>query len=333
MRLALVGDVMLGRLVNETLRTRGPVFPWGDTLPLIRQADWRFCNLECVVSDRVPSHLPNKTFQFRSDHKNAAVLKAAGIDAVSVANNHSLDFGENAMLDMLATLDAEGIGHAGAGATLEEAMRPALSMTRDGTRIGVLACTDNEPDWAAGPNTPGVWFVPPGPDDTRAQQLLERVRRLQALTDLVVVSLHWGSNWGRLPESGHQELACALVAAGADVVFGHSCHVFRGVEVHDGSPIVYAAGNFIDDYAVDEDERNDHSFVFVVEAERAGLVQVQLTPTVISECQALLAQGGEAVEILRTMQGLCARLGTYLTIAGGEGTILLPAAEAATAHG
>jgi len=70
-----------------------------------------------------------------------------------------------------------------------------------------------------------------------------------------------------------------------------------------------------------------------VEAERAGLVQVQLTPTVISECQALLAQGGEAVEILRTMQGLCARLGTYLTIAGGEGTILLPAAEAATAHG
>jgi poly-gamma-glutamate capsule biosynthesis protein CapA/YwtB (metallophosphatase superfamily) len=120
-------------------------------------------DVECVISDRVPSHLPNKTFQFRSDHKNAAVLKAAGIDAVSVANNHSLDFSENAMLDMLATLDAEGIGHAGAGATLEEAMRPALSMTRDGTRIGLLACTDNEPDWAAGPNTPGVWFVPPGP--------------------------------------------------------------------------------------------------------------------------------------------------------------------------
>jgi poly-gamma-glutamate capsule biosynthesis protein CapA/YwtB (metallophosphatase superfamily) len=333
MRLALVGDVMLGRLVNETLRTCGPAFPWGDTLPLIRQADWSFCNLECVVSDRVPSHLPNKTFQFRSDRKNAAVLKAAGIDAVSVANNHSLDFGEDAMLDMLAILDAEGIGHAGAGVTLEEAMRPALSMTRDGTRIGVLACTDNEPDWAAGPNKPGVWFVPPGLDDTRAQQLLERVRRLQPLTDLVVVSLHWGSNWGRLPESGHQELARGLAAAGAHIVFGHSCHVFRGVEVHDGSPIVYSAGNFIDDYSVDAEERNDQSFLFVVETERAGLVRVRLTPTVISECQALLARGRGAAEILRKMQGVCARLGTHLTIAGGGGTILLPAAEAATAHG
>jgi poly-gamma-glutamate synthesis protein (capsule biosynthesis protein) len=333
MRLALVGDVMLGRLVNETLRTCGPAFPWGDTLPLIRQADWSFCNLECVVSDRVPSHLPNKTFQFRSDQKNAAVLKAAGIDTVSVANNHSLDFGEDAMLDMLAILDAEGIGHAGAGATLEEAMRPALSMTRDRTRIGVLACTDNESDWAAGPNTPGVWFVPSGLDDTRAQQLLERVRRLKPLTDLVVVSLHWGSNWGRLPESGHQELARALVAAGTDLVFGHSCHVFRGVEVHDGSPIVYGAGNFIDDYAVDKEERNDQSFLFILEAESTGLAKVRLTPTVITGRQALLAQGRESVEILRTMRGLCAGLGTRLTIAGGEGAIVLPAAEAAAAHG
>jgi poly-gamma-glutamate capsule biosynthesis protein CapA/YwtB (metallophosphatase superfamily) len=136
----MVGDVMLGRLVNETLRSRGPALPGGTPSHSFRQADWSFCNLECVVSDRVPFHLPDKTFQFRSDHKNAAVLKAAGIDAVSVANNHSLDFGEDAMLDMLATLDAKGIGHAGAGATLEEAMHPRGSAGRRLTSPRLRLC-------------------------------------------------------------------------------------------------------------------------------------------------------------------------------------------------
>jgi poly-gamma-glutamate capsule biosynthesis protein CapA/YwtB (metallophosphatase superfamily) len=333
MRLALVGDVMLGRLVNEALKTRGPASPWGDTLPQIRRADWSFCNLECVISDLVPALLPDKTFHFRSDRKNVAVLTAAGIDAVSVANNHSLDFGPKAMLDMLATLDAEGIGHAGAGANLEAAMRPAMATSRDGTRVGLLACTDNEQGWAAGLAAPGVWFVPPRLDDIRAQQLLGRVQTVRRQADLVVVSLHWGGNWGRQPEPGHRELAYALVGAGAAVVFGHSCHVFRGIEVREGSPIVYSAGDFIDDYAVDPEERNDQSFVFGLEVDRAGIRKVRLTPTLIGDCQALIAHGREADEILGAMQRLCGTLGTALTIAGAQGTIVLPAAEAVTTHG
>ncbi|HXG49726.1 MAG TPA: CapA family protein, partial [Methylomirabilota bacterium] len=90
-KLLFVGDVMLGRLVNDLLKHEPPEYPWGNTLPLFRQADWRCCNLECAISDRgSPWSETPKVFHFRSAAKNIAVLKAARIDAVSLANNHSL---------------------------------------------------------------------------------------------------------------------------------------------------------------------------------------------------------------------------------------------------
>src|SRR5713101_7814851 len=122
MRLVFVGDVMLGRLVNDRLRCVDPAYPWGNTKALFRAGDWRACNLECVISDRGrPWSETRKAFHFRSDAKNIAVLKAAGIDAVSVANNHALDFEYEAMRDMLRLLDRAGIQRAGAGADLAEA--------------------------------------------------------------------------------------------------------------------------------------------------------------------------------------------------------------------
>jgi poly-gamma-glutamate capsule biosynthesis protein CapA/YwtB (metallophosphatase superfamily) len=333
MRLLLAGDVMLGRLVNQALQDWPPAAPWGDTLPLLQRAQWRFCNLECVISDHVPSRLPDKTFHFRSDRKNVAVLQAAGIDAVSIANNHCLDFGQEAMLDMIATLDAEGICHAGAGANLEQAMRPALSVTEDGATIGVLACTDNEPDWAAGIDEPGVWFVPTKLEDSRAQDLVERVSLLRRTSGLVLVSLHWGSNWGRVPEPGHRELAWALVDAGADVVFGHSCHVFRGVEERKGSLIVYSAGDFIDDYAIDPNERNDESFLFSIQAERDELPRLDLIPTLIRDCQASLAGGSDADRILKKIQRQCRSLGTQITAEQSQGFVRMEPSLAEVSHG
>lgn len=324
---------MLGRLVNVALQASPAAAPWGDTLATFREADWSFCNLECVISDHVPRRLPDKAFHFRSDRKNIGVLRAAGIKAVSVANNHCLDCGDDAMLDMLAVLDGAGICHAGAGANLEEAMRPGRFTCDDGTTIGLLACTDNEPDWAAAKERPGVWFVPTNLDDPRCLELLESVRALRMITDLAVVSLHWGSNWGRVPEPGHRQVARALVNAGADLVFGHSCHVFRGLEVLDRSLIVYSAGNFIDDYAVDPCERNDESFLFSIEAGCNGLSRLVLIPTLISDRTAVLAQGLDAARILQEMGSLCARYGTPLTIRQRMGTVGLQTRRARVSHG
>ena len=289
MKLALAGDVMLGRLVDAALEHRPADHPWGDTLPRFLNADWRACNLECVVSDRRPAVLPAKAFHFRSAARNVAVLEAAHIDAVSIANNHVLDFGPEALLDMLDILDRAGIARAGAGRDLEEARRPAITMATDGSRVGLVACTDNEPDWEAGNRRPGVFHIETDLADKGALALLGITRDTRREVDLLVVSLHWGPNWGYRPPRGHCPLARSLIEAGADVVLGHSGHVFRGIEIHQGRPIIYCAGDFIDDYAVDPVECNDQSFMFTVDVEGGRLRRVLLQPTIIEDCQARLA--------------------------------------------
>ena len=312
MRLAFVGDVMLGRLVNAHLRAVPPAFPWGDALPLLLQSDLRFCNLECALSDRgEPWAETPKTFHFRSDTKCVAVLEAAHMDAVSLANNHTLDYGYEALGDTLDTLDAAGIAHAGAGRNLLEAAEPAR-LERSGARVAFLAFTDNEPDWAAGPDRPGVYYVPAEPDDARFGNLLDRVRDVRPTCEILIVSTHWGPNWGREPSPEHVTCARALIENGADIVFGHSCHTFRGVGIHNGRPILYSTGDFIDDYAVDPTERNDQGFVYIVNTD-AGSWRMCLHPTVIRDYHAGLAHGDEARAIGEHILERCAALGTPAT--------------------
>jgi poly-gamma-glutamate synthesis protein (capsule biosynthesis protein) len=308
LRLSFVGDVMLGRGVNRMLEHRPPDYPWGDTLALLRRSDWRACNLECVISDH-GEPWSDKAFHFRSDAKNAAVLGVAGINAVSLANNHSLDFGYRAMQDMLRTLDERGISHAGAGMNSAAAFEPAVS-TVHGKRISLIAFTDNEPEWEATDRRPGVAYLPVDARDDRAQRLLRVVEQARRNSDLVVVSAHWGPNWGYEPPKEHVRFGRHLIDSGADIVFGHSGHVFRGIELYRERVILYCAGNFIDDYAVDETERNDESFVFEIGLDReARPQQLWLYPTTIDDCQACMA-GRRAEAIATKMMDLCSRLGT-----------------------
>jgi poly-gamma-glutamate synthesis protein (capsule biosynthesis protein) len=310
MELLLVGDVMLGRLVNENLKHEPPEHPWGDTLSLFSQADVRVCNLECVITDwGNPWSVTPKVFHFRSDSKNVEVLQRASIDAITLANNHTLDYEYEAMFDMLATLDRAGIGHAGAGQNLAEASAPAL-VSAKGVRVGIVAFTDNQPDWEATDDWPGVFYVPVGREDPRVERLFAAVERAKSRVDLLVVSAHWGPNWGYRPPTAHIPFAKRLIDAGADVVFGHSGHVFRGIEIHERRPILYCAGDFIDDYAVDEVERNDESFVFVVVTEERRIVRVLAFPTLIREFQARRARGQEARIIAGKLAVLSQEMGT-----------------------
>jgi poly-gamma-glutamate capsule biosynthesis protein CapA/YwtB (metallophosphatase superfamily) len=310
LQLAFVGDVMLGRVVNEVLKAEPADYPWGDTLAVLGRADWRACNLECVISDvGEPWGATPKAFHFRSDTKNVAVLEAAGIDAVSIANNHVLDFEYEALCEMIRTLDGHGIGHAGAGLNSAMAFKPAISRVR-GKTIALIAFSDNEPIWEAMESLPGIAYLPTDTSDERAKRLVKTIEETKASADVVVVSGHWGANWGYEPPKEHIRFAHYLIDSGADIIFGHSGHVFRGIELYKGRPIIYCAGNFIDDYAVDEVERNDESFVFAVGLDHdARPRHISLYPTIIGDCQARMA-GTRAVAIAEKMQELCASLGT-----------------------
>lgn len=322
MLIALVGDVMLGRLVNERLRRAGAAYPWGDTHTVLRRADLRIANLECVLAAGGEPQA-GKVFHFRSDPRNVASLRAAGIGMVSLANNHVLDYGAGAFREMLPALDSAGILHAGAGVDGDAARRPAVRRV-SGTAVGLVAFTDNQPDWEAD-GGPGVFFVPVVDSDPRVAELLALVRRTKARVEFLIVSAHWGPNWGSGAPSEHRGLARALIEAGADVVFGHSPHIFRGVEVFQGRPVIYSAGDFVDDYAVDPVERNDQSFIFLLHTDAGTPRTLWLYPTMITDFQARLA-GRSSRQIAERMQRLSRHLGTASRWDAAAGCLEIPLA-------
>ena len=306
--LALTGDVMLGRGVNETLRTARPEEPWGDVLPLLDSADLRIINLECAITEhKQPWSLTPKVFHFRADPVATEVLRAARVDACSLANNHTLDFEERGLLDTLRHLEEAGIPYAGVGRDAEEAARPALL---EGG-VALVAFTDNEPPFAAGPDRPGTNYLPVSLEPEvlrRVEAAVGAAREAGART--IVFSNHWGPNMVQRPREIFRRFARAAVDRGVDLYYGHSAHVFQGVEIYNGKPILYDTGDFIDDYAVDPSLRNDRSFLFRVSVEGGDLERLELYPVVLPYARVELARGAEREAIMDRMVDLSAEMGT-----------------------
>jgi poly-gamma-glutamate capsule biosynthesis protein CapA/YwtB (metallophosphatase superfamily) len=324
--LALTGDVMLGRGVGETLDYRmRPEEPWGEMRPLLDDADLRIINLECAITDNEqPWARTPKVFHFRAPPSAIETLRAARIDACSLANNHTLDFEERGLLDTIEHLDDAGIRHAGAGRNREEAADPAiLTVPADGTRrVALLAFTDNEPPFAAGTDRTGTNYLPVSlqPDVLlRVEGAVAAVRDMGVET--VIFSNHWGPNMVRRPREHFRRFARAVIDLGVDIYYGHSAHVFQGVEIYRGKPILYDTGDFIDDYAVDPRMRNDWSFLFRVYVEEGGLERLELTPVKLSYARVDLAKGREREKILDRMDRLSAEMGTVF--ARHEGALVL----------
>lgn len=310
--LGLAGDVMLGRGVDKAIAQKGYDYPWGNVLPLLRSTDMNIVNLEAALTYSTAA-VP-KTFNFKATPDKVQSLTRARITAVSLANNHVLDYNEEGLEETLRTLKAAGVHYAGAGTNEEEAARPAL-ITRSGFSLGLLSFTDNEPSWKAGPRKPGTNYI--NVEDGRDQQrALEAVARLRPAVDLVVVSLHWGPNLHEEPPASFVTFAHQLVERGADIIHGHSAHNFQGIELYQNKPILYDTGDFVDDYMVHPAVRNDISFFFLVELSGNLIERLRLVPVLISNYAVNKATGSEARWALRRMQELSAPFGTTISEEG-----------------
>jgi poly-gamma-glutamate synthesis protein (capsule biosynthesis protein) len=332
LRIGLTGDVMLGRLVDQHQWQRPVAAVWGNLLDELQYLDGLFVNLECCLSTRgEPWQRTYRPFHFRADPDWAIpALERAGVDCCALANNHVLDFEEEALRDTLDHLDGHDVAHAGAGRTRAEAFEPA-HVSVDDLDVVFVSVTDNTPEYAATESAPGTAYVEIDVDDeaTRAavQGALSRAREQNP--DLLVASLHWGPNMVEEPPDSFQEFARWLIDDGVDVVHGHSAHVFQGVEVYRGRPILYDTGDFVDDYAVDERLRNDRSFLFEVVVSTAGdLTELRLAPTEIYDFSVHEA-GPEAAEWCRQrMRDLSAPFGTSLERDGEQLVVDLDGREA-----
>ena len=324
LRLGFTGDVMLGRLVNQHQQNRPPEAVWGGMLDRLRSLDGLFVNLECCLSTRGrPWSRTYRPFHFRADPSWAIpALRRAGVDWVALANNHVLDYGQEALTDTLEHLDRAGIAHAGAGRTLSAAREPSLVAVADGAlTVGLVSFTDNTPEYAADIDSPGTAHVEIDHTDARTRTAIrEALTTLHAAEpDLTVASLHWGPNMVESPPASFRDFARWLIDEGVDVVHGHSAHVFQGIEVYEGRPICYDTGDFVDDYAVDPELRNDRSFLFELRVDRDGVPQeLRLLPTEIREFAVQRAEPVPAQWSRERMRTLSEPFGTSFERDDGE---------------
>jgi len=301
MRLFLCGDVMTGRGIDQALphpvnpilyepyvrdareyldlaeKAHGSIprpfrldYIWGDALQELEAAhvDLRIVNLETAITS-VETPWPGKGIHYRMHPQNAGCLAAARISACSLANNHVLDWGYDGLSETLQTLDAAGIAHSGAGNDAEQAAAPAI-----------LDVPDKE--WKATRISPGVNLLDDLSEEAAAH-LADAMRQFQRPGDLIVASIHWGSNWGYEIPREQVAFAHRLVAEGVAIVHGHSSHHVKGIEVFNGRLILHGCGDFLTDYegiSGYEMFRGDLALMHLIELDAISgeLITAQLVP-------------------------------------------------------
>jgi poly-gamma-glutamate capsule biosynthesis protein CapA/YwtB (metallophosphatase superfamily) len=265
-----------------------PDYIWGDALAEIerRQPELRLVNLETAVTTSDEAW-PDKGINYRMHPANIGCLTAARIDSCTLANNHVLDWGRPGLADTLHTLQQAGIQSAGAGSNLETACAPATLPLTGGARLLVFSWAGPDSGvptaWGATSQRSGVALLP-DLTEASAQQVAARVARQRQPGDRVMVSLHWGGNWGVEVPQLHRRFAQRLIELGAaDLVHGHSSHHPRPVEVYRGRLILYGCGDLINDYeGIASQERFDSSAVCLYFAQLAretgALKKLEIVP-------------------------------------------------------
>jgi poly-gamma-glutamate synthesis protein (capsule biosynthesis protein) len=343
--IALVGDLMLRSPLASQRREddRG----LDGALAALNETGLAVANLEMPLSRRGTRMLKHSTL--RSDPEIIDDVKKMGVDAVTLANNHMMDYGPEALVDTLDACDRAGVLRCGAGRTLAEALAPAWLQT-GGRKIALISVSSTLPLGSeATDGTPGIapirvsfsleidtnlineqpGTVPLVHTWTRAedeQMVWEHVRALKREADAVIVAIHWGvpSYWlspyqGLLVEY-QQPLGYALIDAGADVVFGHHSHSSHGIEVYNGRPIFYSAGNFIFERPRGFMEPES----FVAQVTFGDRMEVSLVPLLVDE-RGLpeLAVSDDARRVLGLLQQLSEPFESEIVVEGERARLSL----------
>ncbi len=360
--LFLCGDVMTGRGVDQILphpgepeifepyvsdareyvalaeRASGPIpravapeYIWGDALEELARAgpDARIINLETSVTTSADSWWGDG-INYRMHPDNVACLTSARVDVSVLANNHVLDHGYAGLEETLDTLTAAGLKTAGAGRNIAEAHRPAIIDLPGDCRVVVFAFGTPSSGipfgWGAAPDRAGIDFLGDLSTST-ADAVVQRVGRVKRRGDVVVASIHWGSNWGYKVPRAQVRFAHRLIDGGVDLVHGHSSHHPRPIEVYRGKLVLYGCGDFIDDYEGIpgfEAFRADLVLLYLptVDPRNGQLLRLRMTPMRIRRMRLNRASAEEAEWLRHTVHRISAQFGTGVDMAP-DGALVL----------
>jgi poly-gamma-glutamate capsule biosynthesis protein CapA/YwtB (metallophosphatase superfamily) len=350
----LSGDVMLGRGIDQILphpcdpqiyepvvssadeyvrlaeQANGPIarpvnleYVWGAALKELKRArpDAYIINLEVSIT-RSDNYLP-KGINYRMSPENAGSLSAAGVDCCVLANNHILDWGRAGLVETLSTLVRMGINTSGAGQDVVRARAPAVLDIGENRRVIVFAfasVTSGTPrDWAARDNAPGVSLLP-DLSDASAIQLGRRITQMRRPGDIVIVSIHWGPNWGyHIPKEQKTFARTLIDEAGVSAVFGHSSHHAKAIEVYRGRLILYGCGDFLNDYegiTGYEEYRDDLALLYAanLDAASAELVGLEIVPFQIRGLRLSRASSEDTAWLQQTLEQQSRRFGVSIEL-------------------
>jgi poly-gamma-glutamate synthesis protein (capsule biosynthesis protein) len=305
------GDVNFGDGVTPALTSGGLGYPFSNVNGILEGADLSFVNLECCISSR-GTPVGGKEFTFRGPADSAGALADGGIRVVSLANNHSKDWGTAAFGDTMAHLKEAGISWCGAGNNASEAYSPTVLEAR-GKKVAFVAFTGVIPDgWPATATNPGCATT------TDRERVASTVKEARSRGDFAVVSFHWGIELATSPNEEQRRLAHLAVDSGADLVIGHHPHVVQGFEVYKNRLIAYSLGNYV---FSPPREISSKTLTLVALLGKDGLIQAKVVPNVITGCRPVVLSGVPATQWLGTVAGYCKGLGTTMNIVGDRGFI------------
>ena len=267
--LAAVGDVMLGRYIGKVMNRQGERYPFNQVRGLLRKHDIVLGNLESgLAADTSTPFFPSKPYNFAAVPDAARVLQDAGFTVLSLANNHMLDFGPNEPALTRSLLQKQGLSTFGAGNDIKEARQPVM-LTRNGVRFGFLGYGVAHSRAVYAQKT-RAGIAPVSMDCIR-----DDIRALRDQVDVLIVSLHWGIEYEKMPTRKQRGEAHQIIDWGADMIIGHHPHVMQGIEIYKNKVIAYSLGNFIFDQ---KGNGTDRSFMLSCRFRGKTLYSAEIIP-------------------------------------------------------
>lgn len=316
--------VRLAELVNGPLpRPVGPSYVWGDALAVLDDVrpDLRIINLETSITTS-DEYWP-KGINYRMHPENIGVLTAAKIDCCVLANNHVLDWGRSGLVETLQTLKQAAISQAGAGLDHENAVRPAIFRIPGKGRVLVFAYgspTSGIPlEWAAGQGQPGISILP-NLSTATARNVRNNIAEFRQPEDIVLVSIHWGENWGyEIPAQQRRFAHWLIDEADVDLIHGHSSHHVKGIEVYRDRLILYGCGDYLNDYegiSGHEQYRDDLTLMYFprLAANSGKLSGLRLVPMQIKRFQTIHPRKEDILWLLELLNRLGKELNTMVKL-------------------
>ena len=263
-----------------------------ELLQELNDADILMINNEFAFSDH-GTPMEDKQFTFRCSPSYVTALQEMGVDVVSLANNHTLDYGKQALLDTFCTIENAGILYGGAGESVARA-EEVQTITINGKTYGFIAVSRVVPtaDWKVENSMPGLFCCY---DETR---LVEIVKEAKKNCDFVAVYPHWGVEYEAYPEKYQTDIAEKCIKAGADVVVGAHTHCLQGVSFIEGKPVCYSLGNFVFGQNI------ERSAILKVTIDASETVTYQFLPVYATGGVTCLATGSQAAQILSYLDGI-----------------------------